>query len=141
MLREEPRADRRDDIYSMVTFRYKGDWKKTEKWLDSSQKYSPMQLLKEYGEAGLMALSLATPIDTGETANSWTYKVTNNGDSYSIIWSNSNIVKGVPIAIILQYGHGTRNGGYVQGMDYINPALKAVFTRFTEELDEEMRKL
>ena len=80
----------------------------------------------------MAALSAATPVDSGLTATSWIYKIIQNGSTISIVWENSNVQKGVNIAIILQYGHGTRNGGYVSGRDYINPALKPIFDKMAD---------
>lgn len=106
---------------------HKGDFKKTEKFLEGAKVFNVRSLLKRYGEAGVRALAAATPKDTGETANSWGYEIQTDRTGARVIWTNSNIVDGVPIAIILQYGHGTGTGGYVQGQDYINPALRSVF--------------
>ena len=89
----------------------------------------------------MAALSSATPVRTGLTANSWYYEIEHQNGSVSITFNNSNVNKGVPIAIILQYGHGTRNGGWVQGRDYINPAIQPVFDRIAKEAWEEVTKL
>lgn len=83
----------------------------------------------------------ATPIDSGKTATSWDYKIKKTNKSISITWINSHIVDGVPIAIIIQYGHATKNGGYVQGIDYINPAIKPIFEKIVSDLDKEVRRL
>ena len=96
--------------------------------------------LDKYGREGVAALSSATPVDTGLTANSWHYKIEQRSGSVSIVFYNSNIQNGVPIAIILQYGHGTRNGGWVQGRDYINPAIQPVFDKITEDAWREVTK-
>lgn len=113
----------------VIIFRKKGNFNKTEKFLKKASKLSLDDILKHYGEEGIQVLKEATPKDTGTTANSWYYTITKTDDRIAITWSNSNIVNGVPIAIILQYGHATRNGGYVEGIDYINPAMKPVFDR------------
>lgn len=105
----------------------KGDFKKTEKFLKGALTWNMKPLLKRYGEAGVRALASATPKDTGELASSWGYEIEIDHTEARVIWTNSKIVDGIPIAIILQYGHGTGGGGYVQGRDYINPALKSVF--------------
>jgi hypothetical protein len=89
--------------------------------------------LERFGMEGVAALSAATPVDSGETANSWSYEILQDRTSYSIIWSNSHVEGGRPIAILLQYGHGTGTGGFVQGRDYINPALQSIFDRFADE--------
>lgn len=96
------------------------------------------QILERYGQEGVSALSSATPTDTGTTANSWSYEVSSNGDTHTIYWSNSNTNKGVNIAVILQYGHGTGTGGYVAGRDYINPAMRPIFDRIAEEAWKEV---
>lgn len=113
----------------VIIFRNKGNFSKTEQFLKRASKLTLDDILRHYGEEGVRALKEATPKDTGTTANSWYYNVTKSKDQIVITWSNSNIVNGIPIAIILQYGHATRNGGYVEGIDYINPAMKPVFDR------------
>lgn len=99
---------------------------------------STCRILSKYGEMGVLALSRATPEDSGETARSWSYEIEKTDSGYRLVWNNSNVNKGVPIAIILQYGHGTRNGGYVQGRDYINPALVPVFDGIAADSWKEM---
>lgn len=103
------------------------------------KKYSE-HFLAQYGQRGCDALAKATPIDSGETARSWTYEIEQNKDGYAIYWLNSHENKGVNIAIILQYGHGTGTGGYVEGIDYINPALRPVFQNIADEAWREMMK-
>ena len=104
-----------------------GDLKKTEKFLKKMESGDYTKILSKYGEQGVQALASATPKETGKTAASWTYDIVASNGVYEIVFSNTNINKGVNIAIILQYGHGTRTGGYVTGIDYINPAIKPVF--------------
>lgn len=100
-----------------------------------------MPILRKYGRIGVEALSSATPKNTGKTADSWHYEIVENGKhSVSIVWSNSNLNKGVNIALILQYGHGTRQGGYVQGIDYINPAVRPVFDDISQKAWEEVTR-
>lgn len=106
---------------------HKGDFKKTEKFLAGARVFNIRPLLKRYGEAGVRALAAATPKDTGETASSWGYEIQTDRTGARVIWTNSNVVDGFPIAILIQYGHGTGGGGYVQGRDYINPALRSIF--------------
>lgn len=106
---------------------HKGDFRKTEKFLDGARNFNVKGLLKRYGEAGVRALAAATPKDTGELASSWGYEIQMDRTEARVIWTNSKIVDGIPIAIILQYGHGTGGGGYVQGRDYINPAMRNIF--------------
>ena len=106
----------------------KGNWEKTTKLLERTSKQSiKMDVLRQYGELGVQSLSINTPVDTGETATSWYYTISNQNGKWKISFMNRNIVNGVPIAIILQYGHATRNGGWVEGRDYINPALRRIF--------------
>lgn len=110
----------------MIKLKQSGDFEKTTKFLNRAKKVD-LTILKKYGDIGVNALKNATPVDTGLTATSWYYKIENDGKKVSLSFFNSNINNGVPIAIILQYGHGTRNGGWVQGRDYINPAIRPVF--------------
>lgn len=111
----------------MVSFRHKGDFAKTRKMMQATLGRNYMKILERYAQQGVEALSKATPIKTGKTAASWDYKIIQNKGSLSVVWINHNINKGVNIALILQLGHGTKNGGYVVGIDYINPALRPVF--------------
>lgn len=122
----------------IIVFRQKGNFKNTEAFLKRASKFNIDAILDRYGKEGVSALSAATPKDTGETANSWYYKVNKGKDIITITWSNSHIVNGVPIAIILQYGHATRNGGYVEGRDYINPAIRPMFDRIANRAWEEV---
>lgn len=123
----------------VIIFRQKGDWKKTRKFLKRCSDLDLDDVLNLYGQEGVDALAKATPKDTGKTAASWSYEVTKGRESIVITWKNSNIVDGVPIAVILQYGHGTRNGGYVEGVDYINPAMRPVFERIAARAWGEVR--
>lgn len=100
-----------------------------------------MAILNRYGEQGVAALAAATPVDSGNTAGQWSFKVIGNRKEATILWTNSHIINGVKIAIILQYGHGTRNGGYVQGRDYINPAMRPVFDKMAEDVWKEVTNL
>lgn len=111
----------------MISVKTKGSFKNTELFLNNTKKIDLRSILSRYAEEGVSALMANTPVDTGKTAQSWDYRIEIGKEYSSIIWTNSNVNKGVNIAIILQYGHGTRNGGYVQGTDYINPALKPIF--------------
>ena len=124
----------------MIVFSHKGDLSKTMNFLRKMSHGDYLTGLEKYGEKGVEALRSATPMDTGRTANSWGYEITNTSNGYSIIWTNSNINDGVVIAVILQYGHGTRNGGYVQGRDYINPAIRPIFDEIAETAWKEVRK-
>ena len=111
----------------MITITSKKGWNKTEKMLKNSLGDKWFSVLEKYGSQGVQALSAATPTESGKTASSWDYKIVKKGGKVSVIWNNSNIENGVNIAVILQYGHGTGTGGYVQGRDYINPALRPIF--------------
>lgn len=122
----------------MITISHKGDFKKSIKFLNTvAEKVganSPIQkILERYGQLGVDALAVATPVDTGKTASSWTYEIEMTNDGYTITWLNTNVNKHVNIALILQYGHGTRNGGYVAGRDYINPAIQPIFDQMADE--------
>lgn len=119
-------------VSAVISFRQKGDFSRTEKLLRKSLGKDYRKILEHYAQEGVDHLSGATPIESGETAASWSYKIVQNGSTLSIIWTNSHINKGVNIAVILQYGHATRNGGYVRGRDYINPALRPVFDKLAE---------
>lgn len=122
----------------MITIKQKGSFAKTDAFLKKVSKMDAMAILNKYGAKGVDALRQNTPIDTGNTANSWTYEVAKTSSGYRIYWKNSNIVDGVPIAIILQYGHGTGTGGYVSGRDYINPALRPIFDEIAESAWKEV---
>lgn len=111
-----------------------GDFSKTQKFLAKLARPNIIERLKAYGSMGVDALSAATPKDSGKTAGSWGYEVKQSGKTYSIVWTNTNVVQGVPIAVILQYGHGTGTGGYVKGRDYINPAIQPIMNRIMEDV-------
>lgn len=124
----------------MISFKQKGDFKKLTSYLERIKGVVNLSELDRFGKEGVEALANATPKDTGLTANSWYYKIERNRDSFSISFHNSNVNDGVPIAIILQYGHGTRNGGWVEGRDYINPAIQPIFDKIAEEAWKEVIK-
>lgn len=125
----------------MITFSHKGNFDKMERFLKGYGKLNFKRLLESFGQEGVNALSAATPLDTGLTASSWRYEVTISSGSFSISWLNTNVQNGVPIAIILQYGHGTGTGGYVQGRDYINPAIRPIFDKIADEIWKEVGSL
>ena len=125
----------------MISFRQKGDFKKLTRYLERAKEVVKLGDLDKYGREGVAALSSATPKDTGLTADSWYYKIENKNGSAKITFNNSNIQNGVPIAIILQYGHGTRNGGFVEGIDYINPAIRPIFEKIANDAWREVTKL
>lgn len=125
----------------MITFRQKGDFSKFNRYLERLKEAVKLGDLNKYGRQGVQALSSATPIESGETANSWYYKINRTKESVAITFHNSNIQNGVPIAIILQYGHGTGTGGYVEGKDYINPAIQPIFDKIAEDAWKEVTNL
>lgn len=125
----------------MISFRQKGDFSKLTNYLEKVKETVRFGKLDKYGRAGVAALESATPIESGTTAKSWYYKIANKNNSATIAFYNSNVKKGVPIAIILQYGHATRNGGWVQGRDYINPAIQPIFENLAKEAWKEAIKL
>lgn len=124
----------------MIFFDSKGGLPKTGRFLNFLLNWDFKRNLAKYGQLGVDTLASATPKDTGKTANLWSYEITKENGKYTIYWKNANINDGVPIAIILQYGHGTRNGGYVQGRDYINPALRPIFDQIAEDAWNEVRR-
>lgn len=121
-----------------VRIRQKGDWKKTELFLKNTKNFNPIPILRRYGEIGVMELQTATPKATGLTAASWYYEIAESKNGYILTWNNSNIIDGVSIALLIQYGHGTRTGAYVQGRDYINPALRDIFDNIAVQLWREV---
>lgn len=125
----------------MISFRQKGDFSKLTRFLEKSKNVVRIGDLDKYGREGVAALASATPVDSGLTASSWYYEIENKNGSVKIQFNNSNIQNGVPIAIILQYGHGTGSGGWVQGRDYINPAIQPIFDRIADEAWREVTKL
>lgn len=125
----------------MITFRQKGNFSKLNRYFERVKEVVKVGDLDRFGREGVQALSSATPRDTGLTATSWEYSIERSSNRISITFNNTNIQNGVPIAIILQYGHGTRNGGYVQGRDYINPAIQPIFDKMAEDAWKEVTKL
>ena len=139
---EENNLTQKDDIEEnqMITIRQKGDFSKLTKYLNKVSKAADIRNLDKYGQRGVAALSSATPKDTGLTASSWSYEVVQNKQSISIEFHNTNIQNGIPIAIILQYGHATKNGGWIEGRDYINPAIQPIFDEIVAEAWKEVTK-
>ena len=125
----------------MISFRHKGDFSKTTSFLKRAKDKVYLEDLDKYGRQGVAALASATPIDSGKTVSSWYYKIEDAKESAKITFYNSNIQNGVSIAIILQYGHGTRNGGWVEGRDYINPAVQPIFDKIVDDAWREVSKL
>lgn len=125
----------------MIKFRHKGDFSRSFRYLERVKGAVRLSDLDRYGREGVAALASATPVDSGLTASSWYYEIVRTNGSVSINFNNSNIQNGVPIAVILQYGHGTGTGGYVQGRDYINPAIRPIFDRIANDAWREVTKL
>lgn len=125
----------------MISFRQKGDFSNLSKFLERAKEAVHLGDLDRYGRAGVDALASATPVDTGLTASSWYYEIERENGSVTISFRNSNIQNGVPIAIILQYGHGTGTGGWVEGRDYINPAIQPIFDQIAKDAWEEVKRL
>ena len=125
----------------MISFRQKGDFSNLSSYLERVKEKVKLGDLDKYGRAGVAALASATPVDSGLTANSWYYEIERQNGSVSIVFNNSNVNKGVPIAIILQYGHGTGTGGWVQGRDYINPAIQPIFDEIANNAWKEVTKV
>lgn len=125
----------------MIKIRHKGDYSKVTRYLQKVGPASRVSVLDKYGQMGVAALASATPKESGLTANSWYYEIEREAGVYKITFHNSHINKGVPIAIILQYGHGTGTGGWVEGRDYINPAIQPIFDQIVNDAWEEVTRL
>ena len=125
----------------MIRFWHRGDFSKTNKYLRDVKEAARVKILEKYGERGVSALSSATPVDTGLAATSWYYKVSRDGTGSRIELFNSDIENGFPVAIMLQYGHGTGTGGWVEGRDYINPAIQPIFDELAEEAWKEVTRV
>lgn len=125
----------------MIKIRHRGNFANLERFLSRAQRLQIRSILERYGAEGVAALASATPVDTGLTSRSWDYQIDIRSKGYTLTWTNSNIIKGVPIAIILQYGHGTGTGGYVAGRDYINPAIRPIFDKISDSIGKEVAKL
>lgn len=118
----------------MITFESSGSFVNVDRFLERMAKEEILSALTQYAELGVSALASATPSKSGATANAWSCEVTSKRNNYTITWSNSNVNDGVNVAVILQYGHGTGTGGYVQGRDYINPAIQPIFDKIADEV-------
>lgn len=125
----------------MITIRHKGDFSKLDRYFERIKEAAKLGVLDKYGREGVAALASATPVDSGLTASSWYYEIERSNGRVSITFNNSNVNNGVPIAIILQLGHGTGTGGWVQGRDYINPAIQPVFDRIADDAWKEVTKV
>ena len=125
---------------SIITFSHKGNYKKLDKYFGRVLDAVHLSSLDQYGQQGVEALAAATPIDSGKTAESWQYEIIRTDGDITISWTNTNVNKGINIAVILQRGHGTRNGGYVAGRDYINPAIQPIFDEIADSAWKEITK-
>lgn len=121
-----------------ISFKTSGSFKKTEKFLDFLKREAMYSDLESYGQLGVQALASATPVETGLTAHSWSYKITRKRGGASIEWFNTNTTSGIPVVILIQYGHGTGTGGYVRGRDFINPAIQPIFDRIANQVWEKV---
>lgn len=124
----------------MVSVKVSGSYQNTEKFLARMKQGEHFKALAKYGPIGVGALSNATPKDSSETANSWTYKIVQKPGYFNIAWHNTHVKAGIPIAVLIQYGHGTKTGGYVQGRDYINPATRPIFDQIAADMWKEVTK-
>lgn len=122
----------------MIQFSQKGDFSKVLKYLNGLKSRKYRDILERYAKEGVEALRSNTPVDSGITADSWDYEIKMTKKGFSINWTNSNVVDGVPIVILLQYGHATRSGSFVEGRDFINPAMKPIFDEIVESLWKEV---
>lgn len=118
----------------MITVKHKGSFKKSEAFLKRMKNREQFANLARFGPIGVAALAAATPVESSRTANSWEYEIIQKPGYYSIVWLNTHVEDGVPIAVILQYGHGTKTGGYVPGRDYINPAIRPIFDQIAADM-------
>lgn len=125
----------------MIKFKYSGTFQRTESFLNRARRINYLPIFNKYGEQGVEALRSNTPVDSSLTANSWDYVIEKNKGGMRLIWTNSNLSDGIPIAILIQYGHGTRGGSFVQGRDFINPAMKPIFDTIAENLMKEVTRL
>ena len=125
----------------MIRFRHRGDFGNIEKFFKLTKRINPRQILEKYAREGVQRLSSVTPKDSGDTANAWTFEIVRSRSGFKIHWLNSSINDGVPIVILLQYGHGTRSGAYVEGRDFINPAMQPVFDAIAENIWKEVSNI
>lgn len=125
----------------MIRVKHKGNFNNTERFLKNAKNLKLTPILIKYGVQGVAALRNNTPKDSGDTANSWDYEVLERRNGYRLVWTNKNINEGIPVAILIQYGHGTRSGTFVQGIDFINPAMRPIFDEIAENLWKEVTSL
>lgn len=125
----------------MIKIKCTGDFTNTEKFLERVRKLSIGDILNRYGQEGVKALAANTPVNTGDTASKWGYTISTGKNGSSITWTNDSVNDGIPIVILLQYGHATKNGGYVSGVDFINPAMKSIFDNMADSVWKEVTKV
>ena len=125
----------------MIRVKQRGDFARTERFFKQAAAADYMSIFNKYGQIGVAELSAATPKDSGAASSSWDYIILKKNGSFSIVWTNTNIENGVPVVILIQYGHGTKNGGYVEGRDFINPATLVVFEELAKEIWKEVTSL
>lgn len=125
---------------AVIEFKHKGNFRETDGFLKNLKYFSIDQILDYYGQKGVEALKTATPVDTGKTASSWYYEIVKENGKTSVVWKNSNIKDWVNVAVIIQYGHATSSGSWVEGIDYINPALQPIFNQIAEDAWNEIRR-
>lgn len=123
---------------NIINIKVYGDFKKTNRYFDRMLEPFKLSDLNRYGSMGVELLKQNTPMDSGETANSWDYKIVHKIGKVSVVWYNNNVNDGQNIAILLQYGHATNHGGYVKGRDYINPAIQPIFDKMAKDMWEEV---
>lgn len=123
----------------MIRVTQNGSFDNVERFINSMKKEEAFKFLDAFGRQGVVALANSTPVDTGLTSNSWDYEIIKNNGRYSIIWTNTNVETGVPVAILIQYGHATKDGGWVEGIDYINPAIRPLFKKIADQVWERVR--
>lgn len=124
----------------MIKVTHRGSFRNTERFLSNARKSNIRAVLLQYALLGVNALSSATPVDTGATAASWSYEIILTRKGFGISWTNNNMDDGIPIVILLQYGHATKGGGYIQGRDFINPAIRPIFDEISDKVWKEVTK-
>lgn len=127
-----------EEVWTLIRFKHSGNFNNTERLFKQARNARHLRILEKYGQAGVEALASMTPTESGKTASSWGFEIVPTRRGYSIFWTNDNINDGVNIALILQYGHGTGTGGYVQGIDYVNPAIRPIFNTIANEAWKEV---
>ncbi len=124
----------------MISASSSGSFDNTEVFLKKMKSGTPYSIMEKYGRLGCDALASATPVDTGLTASGWFYTITKKKGHYSISWHNTHVVTGIPVAVLIRYGHGTNHGGWVEGRDFISPAIRPIFDDIANKVWEEVKK-